>query len=170
LQLQNRIVMAPLTCTRADNQGKVPNKLMAEYYAQRAGAGLIITEAPCKRTGTRLVWQASTTKNNAPGGSALQMPFRRRRVDIRSTLHQAPSLIASCIPTGGCRLGLRSQSRATTTSGGKIMSETPCEMSLHDIKQAVKDFRHAAHRARRWLRRCPNSRRIRILLPTVPTR
>ena len=44
LQLRNRIVMAPLTRTRAENQGKVPNKLMAEYYAQRAGAGLIITE------------------------------------------------------------------------------------------------------------------------------
>jgi N-ethylmaleimide reductase len=31
LQLKNRIVMAPLTRTRADNQGKVPNKLKAEY-------------------------------------------------------------------------------------------------------------------------------------------
>jgi N-ethylmaleimide reductase len=44
LKLKNRIVMAPLTRTRAENQGKVPNELMAEYYAQRAGAGLIITE------------------------------------------------------------------------------------------------------------------------------
>jgi ketosteroid isomerase-like protein len=44
LQLKNRLVMAPLTRTRADNQGKVPNKLMAEYYTQRTGAGLIITE------------------------------------------------------------------------------------------------------------------------------
>lgn len=44
LQLKNRIVMAPLTRTRAANEGKVPNELMAEYYAQRAGAGLIITE------------------------------------------------------------------------------------------------------------------------------
>ena len=44
LQLKNRIVMAPLTRTRAVNQGKVPNELMTEYYAQRAGAGLIITE------------------------------------------------------------------------------------------------------------------------------
>ena len=41
LQLKNRIVMAPLTRTRAENQGKVPNELMTEYYAQRAGAGLI---------------------------------------------------------------------------------------------------------------------------------
>src|ERR1700758_2138381 len=44
LRLKNRIVMAPLTRTRAQNPGKVPNALMAEYYAQRAGAGLIITE------------------------------------------------------------------------------------------------------------------------------
>ena len=44
LQLKNRIVMAPLTRTRAENLGKVPNELMAEYYSQRAGAGLIITE------------------------------------------------------------------------------------------------------------------------------
>ena len=44
LKLKNRIVMAPLTRTRAENEVKVPNDLMAEYYAQRAGAGLIITE------------------------------------------------------------------------------------------------------------------------------
>jgi NADH:flavin oxidoreductase / NADH oxidase family len=37
LQLKNRIVMAPLTRTRAENQGKVPNELMAEYYAQGPG-------------------------------------------------------------------------------------------------------------------------------------
>ena len=42
--LQHRIVMAPLTRTRAQNRGKIPNELMAEYYAQRAGAGLIVTE------------------------------------------------------------------------------------------------------------------------------
>nr|WP_298138964.1 alkene reductase [uncultured Pseudomonas sp.] len=44
LQLANRIIMAPLTRCRAD-EGRVPNALMAEYYVQRASAGLIITEA-----------------------------------------------------------------------------------------------------------------------------
>jgi 2,4-dienoyl-CoA reductase-like NADH-dependent reductase (Old Yellow Enzyme family) len=44
LTLPNRIVMAPLTRCRA-SQGRVPNALMAEYYAQRASAGLILTEA-----------------------------------------------------------------------------------------------------------------------------
>ena len=44
LALKNRMIMAPLTRCRA-SEGRVPNALMAEYYAQRAGAGLIITEA-----------------------------------------------------------------------------------------------------------------------------
>jgi N-ethylmaleimide reductase len=41
-ELQNRVVMAPMTRCRAI--GNVPNKLMAEYYNQRSGAGMIITE------------------------------------------------------------------------------------------------------------------------------
>lgn len=44
LELTNRIIMAPLTRCRAD-EGRVPNALMAEYYTQRASAGLIISEA-----------------------------------------------------------------------------------------------------------------------------
>ena len=43
LRLANRIVMAPLTRNRAPDA--VPNALMAEYYTQRASAGLIISEA-----------------------------------------------------------------------------------------------------------------------------
>ncbi|CUI09096.1 alkene reductase [Massilia antarctica] len=45
LTLQNRIIMAPLTRARAIGGGRVPNALMAEYYVQRASAGLILTEA-----------------------------------------------------------------------------------------------------------------------------
>jgi 2,4-dienoyl-CoA reductase-like NADH-dependent reductase (Old Yellow Enzyme family) len=44
ITLPNRIIMAPLTRSRA-SEGRVPNALMAEYYVQRAGAGLIISEA-----------------------------------------------------------------------------------------------------------------------------
>lgn len=44
LQLPNRIIMAPLTRCRAE-PGRVPGALMAEYYVQRASAGLIISEA-----------------------------------------------------------------------------------------------------------------------------
>lgn len=45
LTLPNRIIMAPLTRSRASNDGRVPNDLMTEYYTQRASAGLILTEA-----------------------------------------------------------------------------------------------------------------------------
>jgi 2,4-dienoyl-CoA reductase-like NADH-dependent reductase (Old Yellow Enzyme family) len=44
LRLPNRVVLAPLTRCRS-SEGRVPNALMAEYYAQRASAGLILTEA-----------------------------------------------------------------------------------------------------------------------------
>jgi 2,4-dienoyl-CoA reductase-like NADH-dependent reductase (Old Yellow Enzyme family) len=91
LQLTNRIVMAPLTRTRVENQGKVPNELMTEYYAQRAGAGLIITE------GTFVSEQGQ--------------------------------------------------------------GETPREMSVEDVKQSVKDFRHAAQVARDADGRCYSARR-----------
>lgn len=45
LTLPNRVIMSPLTRSRADNPGRVPNDLMREYYAQRASAGLILSEA-----------------------------------------------------------------------------------------------------------------------------
>jgi 2,4-dienoyl-CoA reductase-like NADH-dependent reductase (Old Yellow Enzyme family) len=45
LTLKNRIVMAPLTRSRAVGGGRVPNALMAQYYEQRASAGLILSEA-----------------------------------------------------------------------------------------------------------------------------
>jgi N-ethylmaleimide reductase len=44
LTLRNRIVMAPLTRSRAGTE-RLPNAMMAQYYAQRASAGLIISEA-----------------------------------------------------------------------------------------------------------------------------
>jgi len=44
LQLPNRVIMSPLTRCRASG-GRVPNLLMAEYYRQRASAGLILSEA-----------------------------------------------------------------------------------------------------------------------------
>jgi 2,4-dienoyl-CoA reductase-like NADH-dependent reductase (Old Yellow Enzyme family) len=45
LRLPNRVMMAPLTRNRSSGEGRVPNALMREYYAQRASAGAILTEA-----------------------------------------------------------------------------------------------------------------------------
>ncbi|BAC97627.1 NADH:flavin oxidoreductase [Vibrio vulnificus YJ016] len=45
LDLQNRVVMAPMTRARTSQPGNIPNAMMATYYKQRASAGLIISEA-----------------------------------------------------------------------------------------------------------------------------
>ena len=45
LRLRNRIAMAPMTRSRTTQPGNVPNRMMARYYAQRASAGLIVSEA-----------------------------------------------------------------------------------------------------------------------------
>lgn len=44
IKINNRIAMAPMTRSRADNPEKIATDLIAEYYAQRASAGLLITE------------------------------------------------------------------------------------------------------------------------------
>lgn len=59
LELPNRIVMAPLTRCRAES-GHVPGALMAEYYAQRASAGLIIAEAT-------MVMEGNSAFHSEPG-------------------------------------------------------------------------------------------------------
>src|SRR5712671_5259360 len=45
IPLSNRVIMAPLTRSRATPDARVPTPLQEEYYVQRAGAGLIISEA-----------------------------------------------------------------------------------------------------------------------------
>ena len=55
LELPNRIIMAPLTRCRAKDQ-HIPSDLMAEYYVQRASAGLIITEATMVMEGNSAFW------------------------------------------------------------------------------------------------------------------
>ena len=59
IEAPNRIVMAPLTRMRA-GPGRVPTPLMAEYYAQRAAAGLIVSEATA-------ISQQGTGCPNSPG-------------------------------------------------------------------------------------------------------
>lgn len=57
LQLNNRVVMAPLTRSRAGQPGDLPRALNVDYYAQRAGAGLIVTEASqISRQGQGYAW------------------------------------------------------------------------------------------------------------------
>jgi 2,4-dienoyl-CoA reductase-like NADH-dependent reductase (Old Yellow Enzyme family) len=67
--LPNRLVMAPMTRSRARFDG-TPGELAAEYYAQRASVGLIVTEASNLRMMDRAtsLRQASTLPRISPGG------------------------------------------------------------------------------------------------------
>ena len=64
LQLPNRVLMAPLTRCRADADHN-PTPLMAEYYAQRASAGLIIAEATMAMAGNSAFWKEPGIYNDA---------------------------------------------------------------------------------------------------------
>jgi N-ethylmaleimide reductase len=93
LRLPNRIVMAPLTRARADEHG-VPSELAAKYYAQRAGAGLIIAEATAvSRQGTgyghwpglytaaqQAGWRTITDAVHAAGGRIFVQLFHAGRM------------------------------------------------------------------------------------------
>ena len=149
LKLKNRLVMAPLTRTRAANPGKVPNELMAEYYTQRASAGLLFTEgtfvseqgqgwygAPgVYSEEQRAGWERITNAVHRAGGLIFVQLWHQGAVSHRSLFGN------NRLPLGPSAVN---PEQVIHVKGGRIMSETPGEMSLEDIKQAVREFRHAA--------------------------
>lgn len=76
LQLPNRIIMAPLTRSRAE-AGHVPGDMMAEYYAQRASAGLLIAEATMAMENVRrlLMSRGFTAPSKLLAGKKSLMPY-----------------------------------------------------------------------------------------------
>ena len=77
-RLRNRLVMAPLTRNRADEAG-VPGDLAVEYYAQRATAGLIITEGPSRVPGQGyLATPGLHSPSRWPAGAASPPPSTTR--------------------------------------------------------------------------------------------
>ncbi|WP_333904092.1 alkene reductase [Achromobacter insolitus] len=85
LTLRNRIVMAPLTRMHA-SPGRVPNDLMVEYYTQRAGAGMILTEATA-------VTPQGVGYADTPGLWTTEQVQGWRKVT--SSVHQAGGLIVA---------------------------------------------------------------------------
>ncbi|MEI6755108.1 MAG: alkene reductase [Paludibacter sp.] len=106
LTLKNRIVMAPMTRCRAI--GNVPNDLMAEFYGQRAGAGLIITEgtAPspnglgyarmpgCFSKVQVEGWKKTTNKVHKAGGKIFLQLMHTGRISNSLNLHEGAHIIA----------------------------------------------------------------------------
>lgn len=147
----NRILMAPLTRARSGREG-IPNELVARYYTQRAGAGLIISEATgISREG--LGWP------NSPGlWTDAQVEGWKH---VTGALHEAGGRIVAQLwhmgrvvhsSLGG---GQPVSSSATTAPGkahtydGKQDYEQARALRLDEIPRVLDDYAHAAENAKR---------------------
>lgn len=151
LRLQNRIVMAPMTRNRAT--GNVPNALMTEYYAQRASAGLVITEG-------------TSPSPNGLGYPRIPGLFSAAQVEgwksVTEAVHaKGAKIFAQLMHTGriahpkNLPAGARVVAPSAIAAAGEIHTDTagpqplpvPHEMSLDEIAGTREEFVHAAKNA-----------------------
>ena len=152
LRLPNRIVMAPMTRSRADAAGMV-GELQATYYAQRANAGLIVSEAiniSADAIGSPLTpglfnasqvkaWKGVTDAVHAAGGHIFAQLWHTGRVGHSSVRGGVLPVAPSALPIVG---------QKHFTPSGPQDYETPRALSLYEVKAAIADYRAAAQAAR----------------------
>ena len=149
--LPNRLVMAPMTRSRAKFDG-TPGDLAADYYAQRASVGLIVTEgtqpsddgqgylatpgiySPAHIAG----WKKVTTAVHDKGGRVfIQLMHVGRMSHPDNTPHHRQALAPSAVAPG---------SQMFTATGMQDIP-TPRALTSEEIRQTIADFRHAARSA-----------------------
>ena len=149
--LPNRIVMAPMTRSRAQADG-TPGASAATYYAQRASAGLIIAEGtqpsddgqgylttPGIYTDAHVAgWKQVSDAVHAKGGHLyIQIMHAGRMSHPDNTPHHRPGVAPSAIAPG---VGM-------FTATGMQPIPVPRALSTEEVQQTVEDFRFAARRA-----------------------
>ena len=154
IPLANRIVMAPMTRDRAGPQDE-PTPLMAEYYRQRASAGLVVTEGtqPCPdgkgywrtpgiHTDAQVDgWHRVTDAVHAAGGAIVLQIMHVGRAAVRANKAPgaetvAPSAVASRDPIPG-------------PDGVPVLPEPPRALRTEEIPSVIESFAQAARCARR---------------------
>ncbi len=152
LQLPNRVLMAPLTRCRADADHN-PTPLMAEYYAQRASAGLIIAEATMVMEGNSSFWmepgiysdaqikgwKAVTDAVHEKGGQIVLQLWHGGRACHPLLNGGAQPVAPSAIPITGDEVH---------TPEGKKPYVTPRELRDDEIPGIVAGFKKAAENAK----------------------
>lgn len=158
--LKNRVVMAPLTRSRAGQPGDVPRALNVEYYAQRASAGLIVTEASqISRQGQGYAWtpgiytdaQEAGWKNvvdavHAKGGKiSLQLWHVGRISHNLLQENGAAPVSASALQAGN------SQCFVVQPDGtpANIQTAVPRALTTEEMPGIVDQYRQASKRAKR---------------------
>lgn len=153
LELANRVVMAPMTRNRARPDG-VPGEIMVEYYAQRATAGLIVTEgswpsvtgqAYCRQpgiaTGQQIAaWRTVTDAVHAQGGCIVLQLMHGGRIGSR---HIKPPGVETVAPSA-----LRAAGEVYTDSAGMQPYDEPRALTTAEVRAVVLEHRQAALNAR----------------------
>nr|WP_319492782.1 alkene reductase [uncultured Desulfobacter sp.] len=150
--LKNRIVLAPMTRGRAGSE-RIPNDMMAEYYFQRASAGLLITEATVvSRQGIGWIdspgiynramvagWQ-KVTRKLAPTGTPIFLQIWHCGRASHSDFHNGDLPVSAS--------AVRLEGDGIHTPLGKKTYEIPRALTIDEIKTTVDDFRKAALNAK----------------------
>ncbi|MER6300651.1 alkene reductase [Kitasatospora sp. NPDC001539] len=151
-RLASRIAMAPMTRSRAYGPGAQPTALTAEYYAQRASAGLIVTEgiqpSPVGQgypdtpglhtTGQVTAWRNVTDAVHAQGGVIFAQLMHTGRIGHPSLLPDG------MVPVAPSAVAARGQ---VFTHEGPKDFVTPKELGETEILQTIADFATAARNA-----------------------
>ena len=151
LDLPNRIVMAPLTRMRAQSHDHVPTSLQAEYYAQRASAGLIIAEATAVRaqgfgwadtpglwTEEQVRgWRRVTDAVHVAGGRIIAQLWHTGAISHPELLDGGQPVSASNVDPG----------QISVTRTGRKPTVIPRSLTRHEIQGTVADFARAARNA-----------------------
>jgi len=147
LQLNNRVIMAPLTRTRIDNDNLAPTELNAEYYKQRASAGLIISEGtPISEDAFGYTnvpgiyspeqiegWKLVTSAVHKEGGKIFAQIWHVGRISHPAILNGRSPLAPSAI----------NANFHAYTNMGFAKTGDPREMTEEDIQSTIQDFQQA---------------------------
>ena len=156
MQLPSRIVMAPMTRSRSTQPGDIPNSMMATYYAQRASAGLIISEATqISRQGQGYSftpgiyspeqvagWRHVTDAVHAAGGRIFLQLWHVGRMSHSCFQGGEPPVAPSALAPDAKVWIVDADGQ-----GGMVDCPTPRELAESELRGIVDDFRRGAANA-----------------------
>jgi N-ethylmaleimide reductase len=153
LELANRIVMAPMTRSRADARA-VPTVEMVDYYRQRASAGLIVAEGtapsadglgycrtPAIYNDEQMAgWSRVTHAVHEAGG---RIVLQLMHVGRAASHYNKPANAATIAPSA-----LRARTQLFSDAAGLVDTDEPHALTLSEIANVIEDYRRAALNAR----------------------
>ncbi|MGL5040896.1 MAG: alkene reductase, partial [Aeromonas sp.] len=155
--LNNRIVLPPMTRSRASQPGNTANAMMARYYAQRAEAGLMVSEGtqidplgqgyawtPGIYSDEQIAgWKLVTDAVHAKGGTIFAQLWHVGRVTHPDNIGGAQPISASALPAVGVKVFIDNG----CDEPGFVDTVTPRAMTQADIDAVIGQFRQAARNA-----------------------